>query len=93
MALTATVTKKSVTYMNPNDYNITLNLLLKDGTTEVLNQDISFPFDKTDTVPKKTLEVISRMQAEIDKYKAAQVIFNSAALNTAVANVQGGLTI
>jgi len=93
MALTATVTKKSVTYMNTTDFNLVLNLSVMDGAVEVLNVDIPVPFDKTDSVAKKIAEVTEKMQLEINRYKSAQTVFNSTALNNAVTNIQNGLTL
>ena len=93
MALSATVTKKSVTYTSATDFNLVFNLLLKDGTLEVINVDIPIQFDKTDSVAKKIAEVTEKMQLEIDRYKSAQTVFNSTALNNAVTNIQNGLTL
>jgi hypothetical protein len=93
MALTATVTKKSVTYTNTTDFNIVFNLLVNDGATVVLNMDVSTVFDKTDTVPKKITEVTEKIQTEINKYKSSIAVFNSTALNNAVTSIQNGLTV
>jgi len=39
------------------------------------------------------MEVKTKMQEAIDRYKSEQTIFNSTALNTAVINIQGGLVL
>ena len=91
--ITATVTKKSVTYSNAVDFNIIFNLILKEETTEVLNKDVSIHFDKTDTVPKKVAEVTGKMQEEINRYKSELAVFNSTALNNAVTSIQNALTV
>ena len=91
--LTATVTKKSVSYTNSIDFNVVFNLVLKEETSEVLNTDVSIKFDKTDTVAKKIAEVIEKMQSEINRYKSGLTVFNSTALNNAVTSIQNGLTV
>jgi len=91
MTLTATVTKKSVSYAQPKLHNITFNLILKEDTVEVLNKDVSCNFHSGDTASTKVALMIDLMQIEIDKYKAEQVIFNSTALNNAVTSIQNGL--
>jgi len=93
MALTATVTKKSVGYAQPKLHNIAFNLVLKEGTTEVLNKDVSCNFLLGDAASEKVALITNLMQIEIDRYKAEQVIFNSTALNNAVTSIQNGLTL
>lgn len=93
MALTATVTKKSVTYTQPKLHTIIFNLSLKEDTVEVLNRDFSCEFRAGDSASDKIVKITKDMQIEIENYKSAQVIFNSATLNTAVTAIQGGLVL
>ncbi len=44
MALTILVTKKIVTQSQSGLWNITLNLVCKDGVPEVINQDFSMRY-------------------------------------------------
>lgn len=93
MALTATVTKKSVTEVQSKLWNVTLNMTLKDGTTEVLNKDYALHYRPGDSIAAKKNAWIATMQADIDKYKSEKTIFNAAALNTVVTNVGSALEV
>jgi len=91
--LTATVTKKSVKYVQPKLHSITFNLILKDNDIEVVNQDVSVEYRTGETPAQKVVEVTTKMQTLVDNYKSEQVIFNAAALNNAVQSIQGGLIL
>ncbi len=93
MALTAIVTKKSVKYVQSKLHSITFNLLLKDDTIEVVNQDVSVEYRAGDNPAQKVNEVKEKMQTLIDNYKSEKAIFNNAALDTAVNNISGGLNV
>jgi hypothetical protein len=93
MALTATVAKKQVLYVQPSLHNITFNLSLKEDTTEVLSKDFSVQYRNGEIISQKVAQVVSEMQNEIDKYKSAKNIYAAAALDTAVTNIQAGLTV
>lgn len=93
MALTATVTKKSVNYVQPKLHNIVFNLILKDGTAEVLNNDFSCQFAQGDMVSQKTAKMIEEMQIIIERYKQEKNIFNSSQLDGEVTTIQGGLVL
>lgn len=91
--LTATVTKKSVKYVQPKLHSITFNLILKDNDIEVVNQDVSVEYRTGETPAQKVVEVTTKMQTLVDNYKSEQVIFNATALNNAVQSIQGGLIL
>jgi hypothetical protein len=91
--LTATVTKKSVRYVQSKLHSITFNLILKDNDIEVVNQDVSVEYRTGETPAQKVVEVTTKMQTLVDNYKSEQVIFNAAALNNAVQSIQGGLIL
>ena len=93
MALIATVTKKSVTATMDKMWTITMNMILTDNTVEVINKDYPVNYRSGDSIPAKTAKFIELMQEDIDNYKSEQQLFNAAALNTAVTNVQAGLVV
>lgn len=96
MALTATVTKKSVSYVQDKLHNITFSFKLNDSTktpTEVINKDFSCTYQPGESPSQKVAGIVSQIQLDIDHYKAEQVIFNAAALDTAVTNIQSGLSL
>ena len=93
MALTTTITKKSVSLSMSKMWMITMNMSLKDGVVEVLNKDYSIKYKTGDSVSSKTVTFIELMQADINKYKSEQLIYNNIQLDTAVINVQAGLVV
>jgi hypothetical protein len=93
MALTVTVTKKSVTLRQQSLYSISVNMKMLDGAVEVINRDYSVEYRTGDSVPAKETELMTKMQGDIDKYKAEQLIFTDAGFTTVVSNLQSGLTV
>lgn len=93
MALVAAVTKKEVTRDIVNVYNITMNMVLTDDSVEVIDRDYSIRYRSGDEVGGKISQLITQMQADIDRYKAEQTIFNAAALDTAVTTIQNGIVV
>lgn len=89
----ATVTKKSVSLIQKDLYVITLNLSLKEGVVELLSKDFSERCRTGQAISTVTAKFTVAMQAEINKYKAEQVIYNHTQLNTAVTNIQNGLIV
>ncbi len=91
MSLQATVTKKSVRYVQPKLHSITFNLVVNDGAVQVINQDFSCEYRQGEAPSQKVNEIKEKMQIAIDNYKGEKAIFNAVALDTAVSNIQGGL--
>ncbi len=91
MALTIFVTKKSVTQSQSGLWNITLNLVCKDGTPEVINQDFSMRYKVGQDVEVVVKKIQEEMQRVIDYYKSSQVIFNHAKLATAITYLNNNL--
>lgn len=93
MALTPTVTKKSVTQSMNKMWNITLNLSIMDGGDEVINKDFNLRYRTGQDVAERVKTVGVEMQDEIDSYKSSQVILNHAQLDTAVTWINNNLTV
>lgn len=93
MALTATVTKKSVIRVQDKRWIITWSTVVKDDGIEVLNKDYQVEYIPGDSVSAKEATFTSLMQADINAYKSEQNIFNAAAMDAAVANVQAALEL
>jgi hypothetical protein len=93
MALNCIITKKSVLKQQDKLYNITVNLSLKDGTVEVLNQNFLIKYRTGDNVANKKIALQAEIQAAIDNYKAEQVLFNATAFTTLCSNIQTGLVL
>ena len=92
MALTATVTKKSVAYMMPDMWSVSINVVLFDGSVEVWDRDYSVRYRAGDTIEAKQAKLIEMAKADIDKYKSEQMIFDAPAFDDVVANIQTALT-
>lgn len=93
MALATTVTKKSVTEVQSKLWNVTLNMTLDDGAEEVINKDYALHYRPGDSIAAKQATWVALMQADIDKYKSEQTIYNAAALSTVVTNVGSALVV
>jgi len=90
--MTIQITKKSVKLVQSKLYSITLNMLYLDGAIEILNLDFTCKYRTGENVNNIIAKFQSKMQAEIDNYKAEQVIYNAATLDTAIATLKGNLT-
>lgn len=93
MALIATVSKTSVTKVQDKRWIISWNMTLVDGGEEVVNKNYPIEYIPGDDIEEKEVVITSMMQADINKYKGEQVIHNSAAMDTAVENVQAALVV
>ena len=92
MALTATVTKTGVTYMMPDMWSVSINVVLSDDAVEVWDRDYSARYRTGDVIAVKQARLIEMVKADIDKYKSEQMIFNAPAFDDVVTNVQTALT-
>jgi len=94
MALTATVTKVGVISSDKDIFQVTLNLKVNDGTSDVIDQDFSHQYSKFSNLD--TIEVVQErfrvdMQQTIDFYKDADQINISTALATAITDLEASL--
>ncbi len=94
MALTATVTKVEVASSDKDIFQIVLNLKVNDGTSDIIDQDFTHRYRKGNNMD--TIEVVQErfrvdMQKTIDFYKDADQISLSAALGTAITNLETSL--
>lgn len=93
MVLAVIVTKNPVTKLMNQLWNISMNMKLTDETVEVINKDYSIRYITGDNIIEKTNQLSEQMQDDINTYKAEQVIFVNAQLDTAVSTVQAGLVV
>lgn len=93
MALSVIITKKSVSKMQDKLYSVTVNMILKDGTTDVLNQDFHVKYRTGDNIANKKAVLQAEMQGVIDNYKAEQLIFSAIAFTTMCTQIQNGLVL
>jgi hypothetical protein len=86
MARTYTITKKSVSIAKTSR-TVTLNLVYKDGDTELINQDFSGTYYTGEVLASAIKAIRIAMQTAINKFKQEETLFNSAGLTTAVTNM------
>jgi len=89
---TISVTKVSVSEVQPKLFSITLNLKVVDGETTLIDQNFSEKYRTGDAPSKTTLKLGRAMQAAIDEYQSEQELYNKAALDTAISTLEGALT-
>lgn len=86
------VTKKSIIHIQDNLFDITLNMQYLDNETVLIDANFTEHYatgEKAATAAKFK----ARIQELINNYKAAQVIFNSAAMDTAIMALQNELEV
>jgi hypothetical protein len=88
MALSTTITKKSVTLVGDGKYTITYNLLYKDGETTLIDRDFSQTF-KPGMAWSTTVTALMRdeMKKAIANYKAEKAIYDGAPIAASVQNL------
>ena len=89
--VTINVSKVSVRKAQEKMYSITLNLLVADGGTELINQDFSENHKIGYSVDYTVNRFKEKMQAVIDNYQEEQNILNSAQLDSAITTLGGEL--
>lgn len=92
MALSSTVTKKSVTLLMPKLYEITFTLVLLDEAVPVLTKDFTVQYVLGSAIGAKVVQFVELMQLAITTYKAEQAIFTGPTLDAAVVSVHDALT-
>ncbi|KKK53452.1 hypothetical protein LCGC14_3094650 [marine sediment metagenome] len=93
MALTKTVTPISVKKQMDKLWNVALSLQIFDDAVEVYNQNFSVRYREGEDIADKELKFQAKMQKAIDDYKAEQVIFTHAKMNTMVTNLNNNLVV
>jgi len=89
MANTAIITKQSVTKMTDTDYQITIHAVFKDGADAIIfEKDYSERYYSALDIDTVKAKLQNQMIADWDLYVAEQVIFNAAAFDTAVSQIQ-----
>jgi hypothetical protein len=88
MALTTTITKKSVSLSQEGLYQITMNMKYQDGATVLLDRDFSERY-KTGQAWATTVTAKMRdsMKNAIRIYKEEQAILNGAPIDASVLNL------
>lgn len=96
MALqSAAITITGVTEPQARLYRIIFHMVVDDDTAGLPGLDVTYPinYKHGNDVAGKVTEVVKFFQEKIDRYKNAVVVFESAALTTAVSSIQSGLVV
>lgn len=91
MALVATVSKAQVIEKQKNLWDVVVNMTLADDSVEVINKDYSVEYIPGDSIGGKQATLYAMMEADKAKYISEQNIFDAAALDTVVANIETAL--
>ena len=88
MALTTTITKKSVTLKIEGMYEVTYNMVYADGSTILIDRDFTEPFKTGQAwATTVTARMRDKMKAAMRIYKEEQAIFNGAPIDASVTNL------
>jgi len=85
---TATITKQSVEKLNANDYRVTIHVLIEDGAETLLEKDYSERYYDQLSVGTIRTKLQDKIAADWDEYEAEQAIFDAAAFDTMVSQIQ-----
>ena len=88
MAYTATVTKQSVEKLTDSDYQITIHIEIDDGSGIVFEGDYSERYYSALEVDVVKAKLQQQIIVDWDKYIAEQDIFNKAAFDTVVSEIE-----
>lgn len=89
MAYDVTIEKIKVEKISATTYDIKIQMLVEDTGEYVFAKTVSKKFDSaTESVSDVKAELQSKLVAAWDKYKAEQQIYNHAALDTMVTQIE-----
>ena len=86
---TATITKQSVKKMTATDYIISIHVTVEEGVGNIIfEKDYSERYYSALDVDTVKAKLQAQIVADWDKYVAEQVIFNAAAFDTMVSEIE-----
>ena len=86
---TAAITKQSVTKLTNADYTVSIHAVFRNDANEiVIEKDYSERYYSTLDVDAVKAKLQAQMVADWDKYVAEQTIFDAAAFDTMVSEIQ-----
>jgi len=89
MAYTATVTKSDVTKVSESIYNITLSIVINNGTSDIFEETASAEYNTSEPdLEGFKARLIANFKTKWDKFAEELNIYTSAALNTIVSEIQ-----
>jgi len=87
MALTTTITVKSVVESQKLLFIITLNMLYKEDETVLVDEDFTEKYRTGEALSAIYFRFLEKMKAAIASYKAEQVVINSVGLSGILTNL------
>ena len=89
MALTATVIKESVTRLNEKDYQISINVVITNESSEVLlDKDYSERYYSELSVSTVKAKLQAQIVLDWDRLVAEESIYDAAAFGTMITEIQ-----
>ena len=94
MAYIINISKQDVQRLNSLDYQVAIHVVVTDGATSeiILEKDYSERYNSSTPVSTIQAKLQDQIKADWDKLKAEKVIFDAAAFNTVVAEIQTAAT-
>jgi len=91
MALSATVTKGSVSQISPTEFNVSVHVSVVDDALPlepIMEGDYTKRYTNGDTLASVQSILLKKVQEDWDKKQAEQTIFDAAAFATLCSNMQ-----
>jgi len=93
MALTKELTKIWPTLGDRNMFRAGVNLVLKEDSIEVVNESFTVDYAKGSNPNLIIPDLISKIQARVDRYKAEKAIYGAPAYDNAIVDIDAGVTL
>ena len=94
MAYIINISKQNALKINMLDYQVIIHVVVTDGVTSeiLLEEDYSERYNSSTPVSTIQAKLQDQIKVDWDKLKAEKVIFDAAAFNTVVAEIQTAAT-
>ncbi len=92
MAYTSTITKSTVRKINARDYTVSVQVIISEAGTQLLNKVYSERYDNQTLPSTVEAKLQAQIQTDIDNYKAEQAIFNATEFDDVCTNLQSAIT-
>lgn len=87
MAYTIEITKQPVKKQTDVDMIITINVVIKEDGSEILNNNYSERYNSTVSVDSVKSKLLAKINNDWQNYKAEQAIFSAAAFDNMIADM------
>ena len=93
MAFTATITKIFPTGSQDGLRMVGVNLLYKEDSTELINQNVTVRYRKGEDIGSKQVEVLGKCQKLIDDYEISRTYYDHAKMDNLVTYCENNIVV